>query len=163
MCQGNHLAVHVHRGTAEKLPHNCDSLAHGLRRLAMDKLHFAEASDASPQTQHSSALSHFVQSSNGHSSQRWMARVRVGHHGAELDVSGMHGGERQARVHFSKKTLISVPEGLIAARLLESSQLDQACWRILREIEGTQAQDHATAPLFEKPPPVASLNMATPP
>ncbi len=169
--QAHHLAVYVHRGTTEKLPHNRDGLAHGLRRLATDKLHFGKTSDASPQAQHGSALSHFVQGRNGHSCQRWMARVWVGHHGAKLDVPGMYGGERQTRVHLTKKALISVPEGLIAARLLEAGQFDQACWRILREIEGTQAQIHATAPglllphiivsyrtcLFEKPPPVASL------
>src|SRR5215813_784469 len=140
MCQGNHLAVQVHRGTAEQLPHNCDGLAHGLRRLATDKLHFTKTSDASSQTQHGSALSHFVQGRNGHSCQRWMARIRVSYHGAELDVPGMYGGERQARVHLTKKALIGVPEGLIATRLLEASQFDQACWRILREIEGTHAQ-----------------------
>src|SRR5262249_28796143 len=135
MCQCNHLTVHVHHGTVEKLPHNRDSLAHGLSRLATDKLHFGKTSDASPQTQHASTLGHFVQGRNGHSCQRWVARVRVGHHGAKLDMAGMYGGERQARVHLSKKAFVSVPEGLIAAGLLEPSQLDQASWGILREIE----------------------------
>src|SRR4029434_4154183 len=145
ICHGNHLAVQVHRGTAEQLPHHCDGLAHGLRRLATDKLHFAKTSDASSQTQHGSTLSHFVQGRNGHSCQRWMARIRVSHHGAELDVPGMYRSERQARVHLTKKAFISVPEGLIATRLLEAGQFDQACWRILREIEGTHAQVHAAA------------------
>src|SRR5215510_6901478 len=145
MGHSNHLAVHVHRGTTEQLPHNYDGLTHSLGRLATDKLHFAKTSDASSQTQHGSTLSHFVQGRNGHSCQRWMARIRVSHHGAELDVSGMYSGERQARVHLTKKALIGVPEGLIATRLLEASQFDQACWRIVREIEGTHAQVHATA------------------
>jgi hypothetical protein len=57
---GNHLAVHVHRSTAEKLPHNRDCLAHGLSRLATDNLHFAKTSDACSQAQHGSTLRHFV-------------------------------------------------------------------------------------------------------
>src|SRR2546426_1976992 len=144
MRQSNHLAVHVHGRTAKQLTDHGHRFTHSLRRLATPYLHFRKASDTGPQTQHGSPFCHFIYCRDGHSRQRWMACVRVGHHRAELDVLGMHSSERQARVHFTKKALISIPKRLIATCLLEPSEFDQARWRIFREVQSTHADVHVT-------------------